>query len=462
MSSNSDTYDSKKNVIYRTYWQRWLILGAIILVNFSNAMTWISYASITFPTNDFYGNGNAALFLNSIFLVISIPIGFLSMYMMDKWGIRTSAILGGTINMIGNILRLISAASFITDKPTRFVIVMIGQSLASISQPFIMFLPTKMSAYWFPENQRAFSNTLASMSNPLGIAFMYSMSPQIVSQATVEDFMRLNGINFGVSCLAWIVCLCIRSSKPPTPVSPATENDVKTLSFLKGLKRCFKSKSFVILALSLGGAIGLFNTLYSNLQPALCVQGYSSTFSGVMGAVLIVSGLFGSAISGIFVDQTKRFQETMKFCFIVAGLASISLTICVQFTNVEWWVICSIIGFGFFGFAIYPIGLEVGVEVTFPVAEATSTGLICIMGQLEGIVFLVLTNVFTGLITPDQQKHQTCTSEYDPTIPTWEAPFIIWAGCVLLLIVIFVALFWPKYKRSLYEVKKKTGTKCRY
>uniref|UniRef100_A0A0K0EH74 MFS domain-containing protein n=1 Tax=Strongyloides stercoralis TaxID=6248 RepID=A0A0K0EH74_STRER len=454
MSLKSISIDSNKNIVYRSYWQRWLILGAVILVNFSNAMTWISYASITFPTNSFYGNDNAALFLNSIFLVISIPIGFLSMYMMDKWGIRASAIIGGTINMIGNILRLISTAPYITDKPTRFVIVMIGQSLASISQPFIMFLPTKMSAYWFPEKQRAFSNTLASMANPLGIAFMYSISPQIVSQPTETDFMRLNGINFGMSCLSWIVCLFIKSSKPPTPVSPATENDVESLNFWNGLKRCFRTKSFIILAICLGGAIGLFNTLYNNLQPALCVQGYSSSFSGIMGAVLIVSGLFGSAISGIIVDQTKLFKETMKFCFIIAGLSAISLTIAVQFTNVEWWIICSIVFFGFFGFAIYPIGLEVGVEVTFPVAEATSTGIICIMGQLEGIVFLLLTNAFTGLITPQQQKEQTCTNGYDPTIPTWKVPFIIWAGCVLLLLLVFLVLFWPKYKRSLYEEKK--------
>uniref|UniRef100_A0A0N4ZCM3 MFS domain-containing protein n=1 Tax=Parastrongyloides trichosuri TaxID=131310 RepID=A0A0N4ZCM3_PARTI len=410
-------------VIYRTYWQRWLILSAVIMTNFSNAMTWISYASITYPTNTFYGNDNAALFLNSIFLVVSIPIGFLSIYMMDKWGIKTSAIIGGTINLIGNALRLISTSDIISDKDTRFIIVLVGQSLASIAQPFVMFLPTKMSAFWFPEDQRAISNTLASMANPLGVAFMYSLSPQIVTEATNKNFAVLNGLNFGFACLAWVLCLLIRTSKPPTPVSPASENDVVQVTFLQGLKRCATSKSFIILGSCLGGAIGLFNTLYNNLQPALCVQGYSSTFSGVMGAVLIVSGLIGSALSGLFVDKTKRFMETMKICLVFAVLACISLTISIQFLNVEWWVIVSIVFFGFFGFAIYPIGLEVGVEITFPVAEATSTGLICILGQIEGIVFLLVTNAFSGTISPEEQAVQTCTSGYDPTIPTWKGEF---------------------------------------
>lgn len=63
--------------------------------------------------------------------------------------------------------------------------------------------------------------------------------------------------------------------------------------------------------------------------------------------------------------------------------------------------------FGFFGFAMYTPSLEMGVEVTFPVAEATSAGLIVCSGfqptrrprsqllyaqcrQIQGILFTVL------------------------------------------------------------------------
>ena len=37
-------------------------------------------------------------------------------------------------------------------------------------------------------------------------------------------------------------------------------------------------------------------------------------------------------------------------------------------------------GFGFFGFAVYPIGLELSVESTYPVAEATSSGVLMLSG----------------------------------------------------------------------------------
>ena len=39
-------------------------------------------------------------------------------------------------------------------------------------------------------------------------------------------------------------------------------------------------------------------------------------------------------------------------------------------------------GFGFFGFATYPVSLELAVETTYPVAEATSSGGLLIFGYV--------------------------------------------------------------------------------
>ena len=37
-------------------------------------------------------------------------------------------------------------------------------------------------------------------------------------------------------------------------------------------------------------------------------------------------------------------------------------------------------GFGTFAFAMYPISMELAVEITYPVAEATSSGLLIVSG----------------------------------------------------------------------------------
>jgi FLVCR family MFS transporter 7 len=39
--------------------------------------------------------------------------------------------------------------------------------------------------------------------------------------------------------------------------------------------------------------------------------------------------------------------------------------------------------FGLFGFAMYPICMEMSVEVTYPIAEATSSGLLIVSGYVH-------------------------------------------------------------------------------
>uniref|UniRef100_A0A1I7ZTV9 MFS domain-containing protein n=1 Tax=Steinernema glaseri TaxID=37863 RepID=A0A1I7ZTV9_9BILA len=445
-------------VSYRSYKRRWLVLVAVCLVNFSNAMTWITYAPVTFQTNDFYGDDNAAMFLNAVFMVCSVPFGFLAMWSVDRFGLRPGCLLGAWVNLAGNVLRVISSFDFVPHG-SKFAVVMTGQVLAASAQPFIMYLPTKMAALWFPESQRALANTLASMSNPIGIAAMYSISPACFGGSQTNGFILLNGVCAAVAIVTAAVSLGVTSSKPPTPVSASAGNEAEAYGFLKDLKIALTNKAFLVLTVGLGGGVGLFNALYNNLQPSLCVKGYSGTFSGLMGSLLIVSGLIGAALSGIYVDKTKKFTETMKVCFMLAGVFASSLSISFQFENVAWWVALSIALFGVFGFAIYPIGLELGVETTYPVAEATSSGLIIMSGQVQGVIYVFLTQAFNGVASSRDMRVQTCTTDSDPnSVPSWYWSSVAWNVCIIVLILFFVLLFFPKYRRVEYE-RAKTNEK---
>ncbi|WKY14962.1 hypothetical protein Q1695_000463 [Nippostrongylus brasiliensis] len=437
---------------FRVYKRRWIYLLVACLVNFSNGNTWITYAPITFFTNDFYGNNDAALWLNLIFMALSIPVGFLACWWTDRYGLRSAFHIGAWTNLLGNIIRVVGSGGWLT-KQARFPLAFVGQTVAAFAQPFVMFLPTKLAAYWFPPDQRVIANTLSSMSNPIGIAVMYSFSPLIVNNDHPDSFLLLTGICCGLAAITAAFTLFITRSKPPTPVAASRDSDIVIPGFLEGVRLCFRSKTYWILAICLGGGVGLFNALYNNLQPALCVLGYSLSFSGGMGTLLIMSGLVGAAISGLYVDKTGKFEQTMKIAFLLAGIAACSLAVSVNYEAEIGWVVPSIFFFGAFGFSIYPIGLEMGVEATFPVAEATSTGLIIMIGQIQGVIYVILTNVFVGKPDPHLLAAQTCVDKNSnlKSVVTWSVPFLIWAGCVCLLIISFVIFFWPKYKRREYE-----------
>ena len=43
------------------------------------------------------------------------------------------------------------------------ILYLVGQSVAALAQPYLMFATTKLAALWFPEEHRALANTIGSM-----------------------------------------------------------------------------------------------------------------------------------------------------------------------------------------------------------------------------------------------------------------------------------------------------------
>ncbi len=50
----------------------------------------------------------------------------------------------------------------------------------AVSQAFVLVIPTKMASQWFKGDQRLLSNSLSSLSNPLGMMVAAVTAPIIV------------------------------------------------------------------------------------------------------------------------------------------------------------------------------------------------------------------------------------------------------------------------------------------
>ena len=104
-------------------------------------------------------------------------------------------------------------------------------------------------------------------------------------------------------------------------------------------------------------------------------SGYGDGIAGIAGAMIIVGGLIGSAFSSIFVDRTHKYIETSKILLILFSLASCSVAIVTYTRHQTVLLVVAYTLYGMFGLGGMPILLELGVECTFPVDEATSSGL---------------------------------------------------------------------------------------
>jgi hypothetical protein len=103
--------------------------------------------------------------------------------------------------------------------------------------------------------------------------------------------------------------------------------------------------------------------------------------------VFIVGGLVGSAGFGVWVEMKK----TYKLSVIIISILSVLSTVATSFSFISGksWIVticCFVIGASMI--PIMAVGFELGVEVTYPIDESYSTGLLMFAGQLLGIVYV--------------------------------------------------------------------------
>uniref|UniRef100_A0A915M9V6 Uncharacterized protein n=1 Tax=Meloidogyne javanica TaxID=6303 RepID=A0A915M9V6_MELJA len=264
-----------------------------------------------------------------------------------RWIVLYSILIAAWANGIGAFIRL--ASSFFPDDMPgfRFPVGISGQAIAALAYPFIMFLPTKVAAAWFPDNQRTLATTIGVMSNPLGVLLANLISPMIV---------KILNILFSVPSiiLTVVASVAITSSEPKIP--PTLSASKPSYPFIEGIKKCFTSKQYLVLLLVMGGGIGMFNALYTLMQQLLCPSGYSNQFSGFTSALLITGGVVGAT-----------------------------------------------------GATAYPVGLQLSAECTYPVSETTSTGLVVLSGQIQTIIYLSVMKTLATPLQLLYRKYEVCT-----------------------------------------------------
>ncbi|GFO44746.1 major facilitator superfamily domain-containing protein 7-like [Plakobranchus ocellatus] len=448
---------SRNSSNYTTYTRRWFILSAIVVVNFTNALIWIIFSPVTDLTSRYFKISFMQVnWLSLVYPVASIPSGLLASWMLDTFGLRASIICAALLNLVGSVLRNITVFDFVPDS-NRFAVLILGQTIAACGQTFIMFTPAKIAALWFPDDQRTLATTIASMSNTLGVLAANVLSPVVVKEPS--EIPILLYVCSGLSVLGAVMSIFgVSSSLPPTPPSPSAA--AQSEPFFIGIKKLRGNHAFWMLTFSVGGGLALFTSFTTFLEQILCPQNYSNTFAGLCGALMIGFGAIGAVVAGLIADKTRKFAEVTKIGFCCSVLAGIAFTQLSRIRGQSIAIAISITFFGMFGFAIYPTSLELAVELTYPVAEATSTGLVFLSGQLQGIV-LMLVSQYTAqpLSAYAENLPQACPkdNEFDPQ--DWTIPNLISNGLSVLYTVVIVLFLRTDYKRMWAEDRiKAAGT----
>jgi MFS family permease len=372
---------------FKVYGYRWVVLLTFMAVIAVNQLLWITFAAITTQAMQFYNVSELSIGLLSLsFMIVYIIISFPASWAIDTYGIRVGVGIGAALTGIFGLTRGLVASSYTW--------VLVAQIGIAIGQPFILNAVTTVAARWFPMQERATASGLGSLAIYLGILVGLAFTPYLTLQSGIPGMLITYGI---VSAVAMFVFFLFARERPPSPPCPPDQEGRSLV--LDGLTRMIRQRDFILLLIIFFVGLGAFNAITTWIDQILVPHGFSATQTGNAGGIMIFGGILGAVILPLLSD---RYRKRAPFLVLAVIGATIGLAGITYVTNYGLLLVFSFI-FGFFLLSAGPIGFQYGVEITYPAPEGTSNGLLLLMGQIAGIIFILGMDAFkspeTGSMT---------------------------------------------------------------
>lgn len=357
---------------------RWVVLFATVPVVIATEMMWLTFSPIASIMEAEYGVSNFAVnMLATSYMIMFIVCCLPASYVIDRFGFRVSLIIGGLLTGIFGFTRAACADSF--------VMIAVSQFMLAAGQPFLLNVTTKIAANWFPFKERATADGILTMAQYLGFAIPMVLSPMLAESVGIAAMLKVFAI---VGVVAAVIVILFTREKPAVaPPGPVAEKEDFSLPTIMAL---FKNKAYVLALAAAFISIGIFNTILTLIESILMPRGITSAEAGIIGAAFVVAGVVGAVVLPTISDKVGK-----RIPFLLAAV-SLLIPLYLLFTFVGSYIVLVVIaavsGFSIMGVA--PILFQHGSEVAYPAQEGTSLGLILLMGQISGTLFVFL---FEGL-----------------------------------------------------------------
>ncbi len=371
----------------KVYGYRWVVLAAFMFAVAMNQLLWITFAPITSSAARHFGVSDLGIGLLSMsFMIVYILVSFPASWMIDTYGIRVAVGIGAVLTGGFGLMRGLVASDYTW--------VLIAQIGIAIGQPFILNAITKVAARWFPIQERATASGLGTLAIYLGIFVGLAITPVLTQHSGIGGMLIIYGI---LAVVSMIVFFGVVRERPPTPPCRADQDERSLV--LDGIKQIFRQKDFIYLMLIFFVGLGVFNGVTTWIENIVRPRGFSTNQAGICGGMMIVGGLVGALIIPWLSDRARRRKP---FIFLALSGAVLGLA-GVTFVPAYGLLLLSAFILGFFLLSAGPVGFQYGAEITYPAPEGTSNGLLLLMGQVSGILFIFAMDGFkspaTGAMT---------------------------------------------------------------
>ncbi|XP_069675411.1 choline/ethanolamine transporter flvcr2a-like [Periplaneta americana] len=403
----------QQNEEYKIYWQRWVMLGIFVLCSAVNSMHWIHYSIIANIMMRYYDVSSIAINWTALlYEMCYIPFVLPASWLLDCKGLRVTLLSGAAMMVVGSWLKVLAVA------PELFYLAFFGQALVGTAQIFILGVPARLAAVWFGPKQVSTACSLGVIGNQVGVAVGFLIPPAVVgNHENLEDI----GNDFRLLCYGMaaaptfvlILVLIFFQKEPPLPPSltqavlrkqrSTTDNNDNRQTYLQSLKSLVTNKNFLLLLVSYGVNVGVFYVVSTLLNQIVLLHfAKAEEDAGRIGLTIVLMGVVGSVTGGIILDKTHRFKQCTLLVYFMALSGLLAFTFTLSLGRI--WIIYLTGGFlGFFMIGYLGIGFEFAAELTYPIPEGTSSGVLNASGEIMGIIFTVaageLLNTYGDTVT---------------------------------------------------------------
>jgi Na+/melibiose symporter-like transporter len=357
--------------------------------------------------------------------MIIYPISCIpEVYIIDNISIYIGLSIPSLLLIVGSFLKV-----FIK---TSLIFAYIGQLLAALFHPAILYSPEKIARLWFDDENRILVISTCQVSKFLGIIFGYLTHIFIIHENTVnpkmwrDSFEKYLLIEFIISLISGIIFLIFMRSKPKGASSLPHENNSQLALRISNLR---KNTNYIKLLISLTcivGFLNIFGTIYNSYMNLYGVKDSTASFT-------IASSFFLGIILVLIIcpitNKNQKYKLPMIICNIISLLAYVITTILMETINKKNLGLVSFICYTLIigsSAPIYICGMNFVSELTYLNGESVSGRVIITCSNIMGIFGIIICDTF-----------RTYLSYYK---------FFTNIFCIVLLAISFVSLLFINSK----------------
>ncbi|KAF2841922.1 cell surface receptor/MFS transporter [Patellaria atrata CBS 101060] len=372
---------------YRVYKQRWFGLLQLVLLNIVVSWDWLTFSAVSKTTSEYFEVSETAVnWLSTAFMFAFVTVSPLVIKFLHL-GPKPAIVASSVLLFTGNWVRYIGARSPMSRK---FKVVMFGQILTGLAQPFVLAAPTRFSDLWFSEKGRISATAVASLANPFGGALAQLIGPMWATEPS-----DIPNLVLWVSLISTVACLpsFFLSPHPPTPSS--SSSSLPKTPITQSLRILLHTPTFYFILLPFATYVASFNAFSSLLNQILYPYAYTESDAGITGALLIAVGLVAAAISSPILDRTKAYLLAIKLLVPIIAASYLAFIWAPATRSLATpFTIAAILGAA--SFSLMPVALEYLVEATWPASPEVGSTICWTGGQLFGGLFIVIMNALKG------------------------------------------------------------------